>query len=77
VGTHDRIQVGQLILMVLCVAYGVVLFTNSGGLASRMLDGLRQHRVYARTPVWTMRAFGVWVIVFGIGQFFLLRYLPK
>jgi len=24
-------------------------------------------------PVWVMRAFGVWAIVAGVGQFFLIR----
>jgi hypothetical protein len=33
-------------------------------------------RLYARMPVWLMRAFGVWAIVAGVGQFFLIRYLP-
>jgi hypothetical protein len=64
----------------LCVAFGVVLLTDSGGLASRMLDGLRGEpvtgRLYARMPAWVLRAFGAWGIIIGIGQFFLLRYLP-
>jgi hypothetical protein len=46
--------------MLLCVAFGVVLVTDSGGLASRMLDGLRGEqvtgRLYARMPVWILRA---------------------
>ncbi len=78
--THGHIQVGQVVLMLFCVVIGVVLVTDSRGLASRMLDRLRGQpvtgRFYARTPVWVMRAFGVWAIVAGVGQFFLLRYLP-
>jgi hypothetical protein len=80
VDAHGHVQVLQVIFMILCVAFGVVLVTDSGGLASRMVDRLRGQpvvgRLYARTPVWVMRAGGAWVIVFGVGQFFLLRYMP-
>jgi len=34
-------------------------------------------RVYSWLPRWYLRASGVWGIVFGIGQFFLLRYLGR
>jgi hypothetical protein len=27
-------------------------------------------------PVWVMRACGAWAIIAGVGQFFLIRYLP-
>lgn len=77
---HGHFQVGQLVFMLFCVAIGVVLVTDSLGLASRMLDRLRGQpvtgRLYARMPVWVMRAFGAWAIVVGVAQFFLLRYLP-
>ncbi len=77
---QGHVQVGQVVFMLFCVAIGVVLVTDSGGLASRMLYRLRGQpvtgRLYARMPVWVMRAFGVWAIIFGLGQFFLLRYLP-
>jgi hypothetical protein len=80
VDAHGHVQVGQVVFMLLCVAMGVVMVTDSGGLASRMLDHLRDEpvtgRLYARMPVWVIRGFGVWVIAVGVGQFFLLRYLP-
>jgi hypothetical protein len=80
VDAHGHVQVGQVIFMGMCVAIGVVLVTDSSGLASRMLDRLRGQpvtgRLYARLPAWVMRAFGVWAIVFGVAQFFLLRYMP-
>jgi hypothetical protein len=80
VDAHGHVQVGQVVFMLLCVAMGVVMVTDSGRLASRMLDRLRDEpvtgRLYARMPVWVIRGFGVWVIAFGVGQFFLIRYLP-
>jgi len=80
VDAHGHVQIVQVVFMLLCVAIGVVLATDSGGFASRMLDRLRGQRVtgrlYERLPVWVMRAFGVYAIVVGVAQFFLLRYLP-
>jgi hypothetical protein len=81
VDMHGHVQVSQVVFMLLGVAFGVALITDSGGLASRMLEGLRGQpvtgRLYARMPNWLMRGFGVWAVVAGVGQFFLLRYLPS
>jgi hypothetical protein len=67
VDAHGHIQIPQVVLMLLFVAFGVVLVTDSGGLASRMLHRLREQpvvgRLHARTPVWAIRAFGAWAIV--------------
>jgi hypothetical protein len=53
---------GQVVLMLFGVAIGVVLVTDFRGTASRMLDRLREQpvtgRLYARMPLWVMRAFG-------------------
>jgi hypothetical protein len=61
-----------VLLLVLAVAMGVVAVWDLGGLATTMrtrLDALPLLGAsYARLPSWTFRAFGVWCIVFGIGQ---------
>jgi hypothetical protein len=76
---HGHVQVPLAVLMVFSVALGVVWVTDFRGIASRWLDHLRQERVmgrlYARMPVSAFRAFGVWPILFGVGQFFLFRYV--
>lgn len=69
-----------MIILVFSLAYGIALVTDYRMLASLTLERLRAERVtgrlYARMPPWTFRAFGIWIIVAGVGQFFLLRYLP-
>ena len=54
------------------VAIGVVCIWDVGGLATMMRARLEERSVmrawYRRLPSWTFRAFGVWCIVFGIGQ---------
>jgi hypothetical protein len=80
VDAHGHVQVVQVVIVLFSVAYGIPLVTDFRGLAGRSLDRLRADRVtgrfYARMPVWAMRAFGVWIISAGVGQFFLLRYMP-
>jgi hypothetical protein len=80
VDRRGHFQISLAIFMVCCVAYGVALVTDLRGHASRMLDRLREGgvtgRLYARMPVWVFRAFGAWAILFGVGQFFLIRYMP-
>jgi hypothetical protein len=79
VDAHGDVQVPLAVLMVFSVALGVVWVSDFRGIASRWLDHLRQERVtgrlYARMPIRVFRVFGMWPIVFGVGQFFLLRYL--
>ena len=63
---------GSVVFLVLCVAIGVVCIWDVGGLATMMRSRLETRSVmrawYRRLPPWTFRAFGVWGIVFGIGQ---------
>jgi hypothetical protein len=78
VDAHSHVQVPQVILMVFGVALGVVLLTDFKGLATGMLEQTRWRRDggWVNAPNWVARAFAVWCFVFGIGQFFLFRYMP-
>jgi hypothetical protein len=62
----------SVFLLVLAVAMGVVAIWDLGGLATTVRGRLSAMPVlgalYRRTPPWAFRAFGVWCILFGIGQ---------
>ena len=63
---------GSVLLLVLSVAMGAVAIWDFGGLATTVRRRLSAMPVlgalYRRTPSWAFRAFGVWYILFGIGQ---------
>jgi hypothetical protein len=63
---------GSVVLLALAVAMGVVFIGDIGGRATRLRSRLETRSMmrawYKRLPPWTFRAFGVWCIVFGIGQ---------
>ena len=63
---------GSVVLLVLAVAMGVVFIGDVGGTATKMRSRLEERSMmrawYRRLPPWTFRAFGVWCVVFGIGQ---------
>jgi hypothetical protein len=63
---------GSVILLVLAVAMGVVAIWDVGGLASTVRERLSAMPVlgasYRLLPSWAFRAFGVWCVLFGIGQ---------
>jgi hypothetical protein len=65
-------MVPSVVLLVVAVAMGVVFIWDVGGAATAMRARLETKSpmgaLYKRLPPWTFRAFGVWCIVFGIGQ---------
>jgi hypothetical protein len=67
---------GSVLLLVLAVAMGVVAIWDVGGLVTTMrarLDAMPMLGAsYRRLPSWVFRAFGVWCIVFGIGQLIIV-----
>jgi hypothetical protein len=62
----------SVVFLVFAVGMGVVFIWDVGGAASAMRGRLeaksRMRAWYKRLPPWTFRAFGVWSVVFGIGQ---------
>jgi hypothetical protein len=62
----------SVVLLVLAVAMGVAFIGDVGGTATKMRSRLETRSMMRawckRLPPWTFRAFGVWCIVFGIGQ---------
>lgn len=67
--------IGSAIFLLLCFAMGATFFWDLGGLATRMDERLQAMpgygALYRRLPMpsWAFRAFGIWCVVFGIGQF--------
>jgi hypothetical protein len=63
---------GSVVFLVLAVAMGAVCIWDLGGAATAVRARLEERSVmrawYRRLPPWTFRAFGVWCVVFGIGQ---------
>ena len=63
---------GSVLLLVLAVAIEIVAIWDLGGLASTVRERLSATPVlgasYRRLPPWAFRAFGIWCILFGIGQ---------
>jgi len=63
---------GSVIILALGLVMGVVAIWDVGGLATTMrarLEGLPMLGAsYKRLPSWTFRAFGVWCVVFAVGQ---------
>jgi hypothetical protein len=61
------------VLLVFGVVMGTVFIWDLGGFASRMRQRLEERSFdgafYRRMPAWALRAFGIWAMVFGIGQF--------
>jgi hypothetical protein len=62
------------VLLVFAVAMGVALLWDPGGIAGRWRQGMERQAeraiVSQRIPAgWTLRAFGIWCVAFGIGQF--------
>ena len=70
--------IGSAVLLVAAFAMGAAFIWNLGGFADRMRQGLEDAPLagvlYRRMPSWTLRAFGIWCLIFGIGQltFFLV-----
>ena len=68
-------MIGSAILLLFCLAMGATFFWNLGGSATRMDKRLQAMSgygpLYRRLPMpsWAFRAFGIWCVVFGIGQF--------
>jgi hypothetical protein len=62
----------SVVLLVVGVAMGVVCIWDVGSVATAMRARLEAKSImgawYKRLPPWYFRAFGVWAIVFGIGQ---------
>jgi hypothetical protein len=74
---HEAVTViPSAVLLVFGVLMGAALIWDLGGFASRMREGLEGQALggvlYRRLPTWTLRAFGIWCVIFGIGQFFYL-----
>jgi hypothetical protein len=65
-----------VVLLVVAVAMGVVAIGDLGGLATTIrarLDAMPMLGAsYRRLPSRVIRAFGVWCILFGIGQLILV-----
>lgn len=78
-GENDRVVdvmeaslAGSVLLLVMAIAMGITAIWDIGGMASKMRGRLEERSLfgglYRRMPSWTFRAFGVWCIIFGIGQ---------
>jgi hypothetical protein len=65
-------MIPSVVLLVIALGMGAVFIWDIGGRASAMRARLEERSVmrawYKRLPPWTFRAFGVWAVVFGIGQ---------
>lgn len=64
-------MVWSLALFVVCAALGIAFIWDVGGFAARLrrqLDWDPVYRALYRRLPWFNRAFGVWCIVFGVGQ---------
>lgn len=61
------------VLLVFSVVIGIAFILDLGGIGSRLRERLenryRDGEFYERMPRWAMRAFGIWCVVIGIGQF--------
>ena len=66
-------MIPSAVLLAFAVLMGIVFIWDLGGLARRMRESLAGlplgGALYRRMPTWTLRAFGVWWVIFGIGQF--------
>jgi hypothetical protein len=73
--------VGSVVLLVLGLVMGAVAIWDVRGLASSMRGRLEERSVigaaYKRMPSWTFRAFGVWCVVFGVGQFAIVYIVTR
>jgi hypothetical protein len=62
----------SVVFLVFAVGMGVVFIWDVGGAATAMRARLeaksRMAAWYKRWPPWAFRAWGVWAVVFGIGQ---------
>ena len=64
-------MVWSVLLLMFALVMGVVAIWDVGGLTSRMRSRLEAGSfgaVYERLPSWTFRAWGVWCVLFGLGQ---------
>jgi ABC-type phosphate transport system permease subunit len=58
---------------------GIVLTTDFRKIGTRSLDRVRQQRLLFRwrpnawLPDWTHRAFGVWALIWGVAEIFIIR----
>jgi len=70
---------GSVFLLVLALMMGVTAIWDLGGLATGVRARLDAAPLlggaYRRLPPWTFRAFGIWCIVFGIGQLIFVATL--
>ncbi len=67
-------MIQSAVFLVVAVAMGVALLWDLGGIAGRWRQGMERHAERAigsrRIPAgWTLRAFGIFYVAFGIGQF--------
>jgi hypothetical protein len=73
IGHEAVIVIPSAVLLVFGVLMGTALIWDLGGFASRMRQGLEGLSLggmfYRRMPNWTIHAFGIWCVIFGIGQF--------
>lgn len=63
---------GSIVILVIALAMGVALIWDIQRLASRMREGVESGPLgglHKRLPSWTYRAFGIWCVLFGCGQF--------
>jgi energy-coupling factor transporter transmembrane protein EcfT len=62
----------SVVFLLVALAMGVVFIWDVGRVATAMRARLEERSMmrawYKRLPPWTFRAFGVWCVVFGIGQ---------
>lgn len=71
---------GSVAILVVALAMGSVFIWDIGGFATRMREGLDHGiggRLYRRLPRWTMRAFGYWCVLLGIGQFVVIYAINR
>ncbi|MBO0801587.1 MAG: hypothetical protein J2P25_00715 [Nocardiopsaceae bacterium] len=73
--------VGSVLLLFMGIAMGITAIWDIGGVASRMRADLEEWPLfgglYRRMPSWTFRAFGIWCIIFGIGQLIFMYSITR
>lgn len=66
-----------LLYVIMVYVTGIVFIADIGQFGTKMLVRVKEKpvsgRLYARWPSWTMRAFGVWCLIWGTASIFILR----
>jgi hypothetical protein len=69
-------------VLITTFAMGIVFTTNFRQFGTRMLDRVRRQRLLwwhpsARLPDWAPRAFGVWALIWGVAEIFIVRAMIR